>query len=79
MFLNNDKHFTIQFNDATFLKQGEFHGFIAVGEEFFIGKTANLKEAVLFSDPSMAPKIAHDLSITEPFKVKEVEVILKLK
>lgn len=73
------KNFVIQFEDGQFLKPGVFHGFVEKDGEFFVGKTKKLKEAVIFGSEHQAPRIAHDLSITEPYEVKEIEIVYKLK
>lgn len=77
MIFGNEKY-VMQFNDGTFLKRGVYTGFLNAQNGFEIGKTTNLNEAVYFSDEAGAQRIAHNIGLKETYKLKEIEVIIKL-
>lgn len=76
---NGESNYVMQFKDGTFLQRGLFHGLVRDGNIFRFGKTKDLKEAVSFSAEWEADRIARDLGVDEPYEIKEIEIIFRLK
>lgn len=73
------KKYVIQFKDSTFFEYGRFHGFVSSENGFTYGKVKETKDAWIFPFEWQGVVYANDLEIEEPYDVREIEVVYRLK